>query len=89
MNKDVEKPTTKSFSVIGDANKSIPKFCTSVNFSRLKNGDIVMQFLHSSNGMENNENNNATVLIESIIVDKSHAEKIVEVLEKVIKTDEN
>lgn len=89
MNKDIEKPTTKSFSVIGDANKSIPKFCTSVNFSRLKNGDIVMQFLHSSNGMENDENNNAAVLIESIIVDKSHAEKIVEVLEKVIKTDEN
>lgn len=88
MDKEIEKPTTKSFSVIGDANKSVPKFCTSVNFSRLKNGDIVMQFLHGSNGMENDEANNTAVLIESVIVDKSHAEKIAEVLKKVIETNE-
>ena len=81
------RETQKGIEIIGDANRSVPKFCTSVNFSRLKNGDIVMQFLHSRNNTS--ENNSTSVLIESIIVDGKHAQKIAEVLNTVIKEDEN
>jgi len=70
----------KKIQVIGSPEKSIPKYATNVNFSKLENGDVLMMFANKSN------KDTPTVLIETIIVNGSHAKKIVEVLANVIKT---
>ncbi|NBX49457.1 hypothetical protein EBT25_05835 [bacterium] len=68
----------KTQGIIGAPEKSIPKFATGVNFSKLENGNIILAFLNKSSP------DSPAVLIESVIVDEDHARKILEVLTKVL-----
>lgn len=59
--------------------KAIPKFCTSVTFSKLKSGNIIMSF-HASDPLIPN----TATLIERVIVEEDHAKQIIEKLSEVI-----
>lgn len=67
--------------MIAEPSRNVPKFCTLVKFTSLASGEIVMQFLHSMDNVNN-------ILIESIIVQEAHAKKIVETLHNVINQGE-
>ena len=79
MGEEKKNEETPSFQgLISDAEKSIPKFATVVNFNKLGNGNIIISFLAQ------HIQNIPPVLIETIMVDQDHAKKIMEVLGEVI-----
>lgn len=67
----------KGIEIMANPEKIIPKFATSVNFTKFENGNIVISFI-SSPDQKNGS------LIETIMVDTPHAKQIIEVLSKVI-----
>ena len=73
--------TETTMEVLAMPEKTIPKYATNVNFSKLANGDIIMTFLSRIN------NGTPATLVETVIVDLDHAKKIVEVLDGVIKKE--
>jgi hypothetical protein len=64
--------------VIINPDKAIPKFVSAVNFTRTKQGGVVMTFLGEG------PNSSDKVLVETIFVEEDHAREIVKVLEQTI-----
>jgi hypothetical protein len=74
--------------IIASPDKSVAKFATNVNFAKLENNDIVITFLsrYASPESDTDSDNGSAVLIETIMVDAQHAQKIAETLQKVINS---
>ncbi|MFH1620931.1 MAG: hypothetical protein ABIB04_02500 [Patescibacteria group bacterium] len=65
--------------IIADPNKRIPKYCTSVLFAKMKNGQIILTFVENDEAIKA-ESSDHGVIIERILVDEEHARQIVEKL---------
>ena len=76
LNMDTET-NDKGIEILANPEKIIPKFATSVNFTKFENGNIVISFVSSPDQKTGS-------LIETIMVDTAHAKQIIEVLSKVI-----
>ncbi len=77
-NKNKNNKLPETGKVIGDPYRYVPKYCTSINFGVLPSKQIVLTLLYQ-------ENQQDPTLIERVVVDLEHAQKIVEVLGDVLK----
>jgi len=64
--------------VIMNPDKAVPKFVSTVNFNRTKQGGVVMTLLGEG------PNSSDKVLIETIFVEEDHAKEIIKILEQTI-----
>ena len=75
-----EKKPVKKVKALGSSDKIVPKYCSSVNFGVLQhNKQVVMSFTYQDPDQE------TPILIERVIVDFDHAEKLAETLTNLIK----
>lgn len=65
--------------LLAKKSSAIPKLTTLVNFNKLDDGYIIISFFNSIDGFTKQK-----ALIETILVDESHAQKIVNTLQEVI-----
>ncbi|MBI2120564.1 MAG: hypothetical protein HYT94_02995 [Parcubacteria group bacterium] len=70
--------------IISDPARSVPKYSTQVTFAKLQNGDIIMRFLSRTG--EENQDKTPAVLIETIMVDETHAKEILKVLGDILQS---
>lgn len=79
----------KIMTVISNSEKSIPKYATNVAISKLTNGSIIFTFIFQIPKLatEKEEAGQPGNIIETIIVDDSHAQKILGALDEAIKTN--
>lgn len=81
---DEKKEQKIGVPILGDPARSVPKYSTQVTFSKLQNGDIVMRFL--SRVSQESQDNSPAVLIETIMVDETHATEILKVLGDILQS---
>lgn len=64
--------------IVADPNRRVPKYCTSVSFSKMKNGQIILTFIENDEALKTMDDQG--VIIERILVDEDHAQQIVAAL---------
>lgn len=80
---DEKKEQKVAVPIISDPARSVPKYSTQVTFAKLQNGDIIMRFL--SRVSQENKDNSPAALIETIMVDETHATEILKVLGDILQ----
>lgn len=64
---------------INNLDKIIPKYCNSINFSKI-NDNVMMTLVFSEPGVEEQH-----TVIDRILIDKEHVKKMIKILSKVSK----
>lgn len=75
--------------VVSSPEKGIPKYATSVSIGKLQNKNIILTFLYQIpiNPDKVGKVEQSGLVIDTIVIDEEHAKKIVETLDKVVKTE--
>ncbi len=68
--------------LIAEPVKMVPKYCTSVLFSKLQNEQLIMTFVF---GEKRADVEDDPVLIERIVIHREHAEKMVQALNQLLQ----
>jgi hypothetical protein len=77
-----------ALTLAADPARRVPKYCTSILFSKLKNGQIILTLIEND-GPKDSVQEDQGVLIERILIDSDHAERMVTALKDMLEAKEN
>ena len=80
-NKNQEKKL-ESVNFAATQDKMVPKFCTGINVGLLKSKNVVLTMVY-------NEDLNQVAVIDRIVIDLEHARELKNVLDHLLKVDDN
>ncbi len=80
-NKNQEKKL-ESVNIATTQDKIVPKFCTGINVGLLKSKNVVLTMVY-------NEDLNQVAVIDRIVIDLEHARELKNVLDHLLKVDDN
>ena len=80
-NKNQEKKL-ESVNITTTQDKIVPKFCTGINVGLLKSKNVVLTMVY-------NEDLNQVAVIDRIVIDLEHARELKNVLDHLLKVDDN
>ena len=80
-NKNQEKKL-ESVNIATTQDKMVPKFCTGINVGLLKSKNVVLTMVY-------NEDLNQVAVIDRIVIDLEHARELKNVLDHLLKVDDN
>lgn len=73
----------------GDSSRSIPKYCNGVLINKLTDGSVVLTFVHREAALQGDgKSEEKNTIIERILVDTDHLQKIIEAINNFSNTDE-